>query len=110
MSVQWNLFDFTEYDEKEGFLYSEIIRDAEVVVPGGKTIKVKEGDILVVDKAGKKVEVLVEKKAIEKVIENVKTSIKKQKKKIVKANPPILKEKDFDDFSKEAPVEYGGKA
>jgi len=91
MSVQWSSFDFTEHEDKSGFLYSEVVRNAEVVVPGGKTIKVKEGDILVVDKAGKKVEVLVEKKAIEKVIENVGASIKKQKEKIVKANPKLIK-------------------
>lgn len=93
MSVKWSIFDFTEYDEKEGFLYSEVIRNAEVVVPGGKTIKVKKGDILVVDKAGTKVEVLENEKAPEKVVENVKSSIEKQKDKIVKANPLVLNKK-----------------
>jgi len=91
MSVQWNLFDFTEYDEKSGFLYSEVIRDAEVTVPGGKTVKVKKGDILVVDNAGLKVEVLKDEKVPEKVTENVKASIKKEKDKIVKANPVLIK-------------------
>jgi len=79
MSVLWSSFDFTEHEDKNGFLYSEVIKKAEVVVPGGKTIKVKEGDILVVDKAGTKVEVLEDKNVVLNVFKNVGGSIEKEK-------------------------------
>jgi len=91
MPVLWSNFEFSEHEDKNGSLYAEVIKDAEVTVPGGKTIRVKKGDILVVDKAGLKVEVLEDKKVVLDVLEDVKTSIKKEKEKIVKANPKLIK-------------------
>jgi len=98
MSVLWSEFNFTEHEDKNGFLYSEVDKDGEVVVPGGKTIKVKEGDILVVDKAGLNVKVLKEEKVVEKVIETVQTSIKKEKEKLAHLKKVNAKPKLSDKF------------
>ena len=102
MPVKW--FDFDEFDYvesgDENSLHAEVKRGLDVIMPGGKSVEVKKGDYLLVDKAGTEVFVLEKAKPVAKVkevvketfIAKVKNVTKKEKAKKAK-NKPVLVER-----------------
>ena len=103
MSVKWNefnVFNYFEYGDGRDFLYSEVDKSYDVVLPGGKAVEVKKGDYLLVDMAGTEVFVLEKAKTVAKVKEVVKETLivkvkkfaKKEKTKKAKKAKPVLEE------------------
>jgi len=87
MVMKWNHFEFA-YTEHEDGLAAPVLKNVDVIIPGGKTVSVKKGDMLFVDKRGREVTVIEKKKAIpvkpevpkkETVIEKVKNYAKTSK-------------------------------
>lgn len=101
MQVKWNefnVFNYFEYGDGRDFLYSNVDKKYEVVVPGGKKIEVEKGDYLLVDKYGTEVIVLEKAKPVAKVKEKVKNAAKKEKakkaKKAKKTKPVLSEDED----------------
>ena len=95
MAVKWNevnVFNYLEYGDDNEFLYSEVEKGYDVVLPGGKAVEVNKGDYLLVDKAGTEVFILEKAKPVAKIKEKVKNVVKKEKTKKAKKTKPVLSE------------------